>query len=111
MRRLDGHLGTHPKSFAERLEVLRAEQTATGHCPHGDTTISIHMELRLGDPLADAGRWSVVGDGYGDREMVDRRHRPTLPRPSPPTSKPASSTSSSSPSPAPPTNGAIMLMP
>ena len=28
------------------------------------------MELRLGDPLDSAGRWSVVGDGYGDREMV-----------------------------------------
>ena len=28
-----------------------------------DTTISIHMEFSLGDPLADAGRWSVVGDG------------------------------------------------
>lgn len=28
------------------------------------------MELRLGNPLDSAGRWSVVGDGYGDREMV-----------------------------------------
>jgi hypothetical protein len=28
------------------------------------------MELRIGDPLDSAGRWSVVGDGYGDREMV-----------------------------------------
>ncbi|MCY3578741.1 MAG: TIGR03619 family F420-dependent LLM class oxidoreductase [bacterium] len=69
--RCDGWMGTWapPEVFAERLEVLRAEQDRLGRTP-GETTISIHMELRLGDPLDSAGRWSVVGDGYGDREMV-----------------------------------------
>ena len=69
--RCDGWMGTWapPEVFAERLEVLRAEQNRIGRAPEG-TTISIHMELRLGDPLDSAGRWSVVGDGYGDREMV-----------------------------------------
>ncbi len=69
--RCEGWMGTWapPEVFAERLTLLRAEQDRLGR-PHRETTISIHMELRLGDPLADAGRWSVVGDGYGDREMV-----------------------------------------
>lgn len=69
--RSDGWMGTWapPDVFAERLEVLRTEQDRLGRS-HSDTTISIHMELRLGDPLDSAGRWSVVGDGYGDREMV-----------------------------------------
>lgn len=69
--RCDGWMGTWapPEVFAERLAVLRAEQNRLGR-PPGETTISIHMELRLGDPLDGAGRWSVVGDGYGDREMV-----------------------------------------
>ena len=69
--RCDGWMGTWapPEVFAERLEVLRVEQDQLGR-PHERTTISIHMELRLGDPLDSAGRWSVVGDGYGDREMV-----------------------------------------
>ena len=69
--RCDGWMGTWapPEVFAERLEVLRAEQDRLGRPPE-ETTISIHMELRLGDPLDSAGRWSVVGDGYGDREMV-----------------------------------------
>lgn len=35
-----------------------------------DPTISIHMEVRLGDSLRNGGRWSEVGDGYGDRQMV-----------------------------------------
>lgn len=35
-----------------------------------EPTISIHMEVRLGDSLSNGGRWSEVGDGYGDREMV-----------------------------------------
>ncbi len=69
--RCDGWMGTWapPEVFAERLGVLRAEQSRLGRAPE-DTTISIHMELRIGDPLDSAGRWSVVGDGYGDREMV-----------------------------------------
>ena len=28
------------------------------------------MEVRLGDSLGNGGRWSEVGDGYGDRQMV-----------------------------------------
>ena len=69
--RCDGWMGTWapPDVFAERLALLRAEQDRLGR-PREETTISIHMELRLGDPLDEAGRWSVVGDGYGDREMV-----------------------------------------
>ncbi len=69
--RSDGWMGTWapPDVFAERLKLLRAEQDRLGRSP-GDTTISIHMELRLGRPIEDRGRWSVVGDGYGDREMV-----------------------------------------
>ena len=69
--RCDGWMGTWapPEVFADRLAVLRAEQDRLGRAPE-EITISIHMELRLGDPLDSAGRWSVVGDGYGDREMV-----------------------------------------
>ncbi len=69
--RSDGWMGTWapPEVFVDRLNRLRTEQHRLGRSPE-DTTISIHMELRLGDRLDNPGRWSVVGDGYGDREMV-----------------------------------------
>ena len=39
---------------------------------HGDVTVSIHMEVTLGDGLDYSG-WSSVGDGYGDRRPVTGR--------------------------------------
>ena len=54
--------------FAERLGELRAhEQDAAGG---GRTVASIHMEVRVGLPLHGGGRWSEVGDGYGDRPVA-----------------------------------------
>ena len=50
--------------FAERLAALRA------HPSGGGTTASIHMEVRVGSPLDGGGRWSEVGDGYGDRPVA-----------------------------------------
>ena len=50
--------------FAERLAELRA------HPSGGGTTASIHMEVRVGSPLDGGGRWSEVGDGYGDRPVA-----------------------------------------
>ena len=50
--------------FAERLAELRA------HPSGGATTASIHMEVRVGSPLDGGGRWSEVGDGYGDRPVA-----------------------------------------
>ncbi len=54
--------------FRERLERLRAhqEESSVGE----DVTVSIHLEVRLGDPLGGGGRWSEVGDGYGDRPVT-----------------------------------------
>lgn len=50
--------------FAERLAELRSQ-------PGGaDTTASIHMEVRFGSPLDGGGRWSEVGDGYGERPVA-----------------------------------------
>ena len=50
--------------FGERLAALRA------HPSGGGTTASIHMEVRVGSPLGGGGRWSEVGDGYGDRPVA-----------------------------------------
>jgi probable F420-dependent oxidoreductase len=66
----DGWMGTWapPEVFAERLAELRAfEQDAPGGSP---TVASIHMEVRFGSPLDGAGRWSEVGDGYGERPVA-----------------------------------------
>ena len=54
--------------FAERLARLRNEIDSIGR-DRCDVTISIHCEFRLGKADA-AGRWSEVGDGYGDRAML-----------------------------------------
>lgn len=54
--------------FAERLAELRAhEQTSGDGAP---TVASIHMEVRFGSPLDGGGRWSEVGDGYGERPVA-----------------------------------------
>jgi len=50
--------------FGERLAELRS------HPSGGTTTTSIHMEVRVGSPLHGGGRWSEVGDGYGDRPVA-----------------------------------------
>ena len=50
--------------FAERLAELRS------HPSGGTTTASIHMEVRIGSPLDGGGRWSEVGDGYGERPVA-----------------------------------------
>ena len=54
--------------FADRLAELRAheQETAAG----SRTVASIHMEVRFGSPLDGGGRWSEVGDGYGERPVA-----------------------------------------
>lgn len=61
--------GWHPTQapvavFAERLAALRAEIAAAGRTPP-DVTVSMHVEVRLGDP-ARAGYWSEAGDHHPD---------------------------------------------
>lgn len=66
----DGWMGTWAplEVFAGRLAELRAfEQDAAAASP---TVASIHMEVRVGSPLDGAGRWSEVGDGYGERPVA-----------------------------------------
>ena len=66
----DGWMGTWAPLdvFAERLGELRAhEQDGAAGSP---TVASIHMEVRIGSPLDGGGRWSEVGDGYGDRPVA-----------------------------------------
>lgn len=54
--------------FAERLASLHSEMASIDR-DRSEVTVSIHCEFRLGDPT-DGGRWSEVGDGYGDRAMI-----------------------------------------
>lgn len=75
--RSEGWMGTWAplEVFRERLERLHSWQGEEDYQDErgsrsGGVTISIHMEIRLGDSLSGGGRWSEVGDGYGDREMV-----------------------------------------
>ncbi len=67
----DGWQGTWAPAdvFADRLDVLREEMDRIDRSPD-EVTVSIHMETRLGSPLDHEGRWSRVGDGYGDRQAV-----------------------------------------
>ena len=68
--RCEGWMGTWApvEVFAQRLAELRIhEQDASGG---GRTVASIHMEVRVGSPLDGGGRWSEVGDGYGDRRVA-----------------------------------------
>lgn len=55
--------------FAERLAALRAEMESIDRDP-SDVTISIHCEFQLDADPDVGGRWSEVGDGYGDRAML-----------------------------------------
>ena len=68
--RCEGWMGTWApvEIFAQRLAELRThEQDASGG---GRTVASIHMEVRVGSSLEGGGRWSMVGDGYGDRPVA-----------------------------------------
>ncbi|MDE0652937.1 MAG: LLM class flavin-dependent oxidoreductase [bacterium] len=68
--RCEGWMGTWAplEVFAERLAELRThEHDVSGS---GRTVASIHMEVRVGSPLGGGGRWSEVGDGYGDRPVA-----------------------------------------
>lgn len=64
--RCQGWMGTWAplEVFAERLADLRS------HPGGAATTASIHMEVRIGSPLSGGGRWSEVGDGYGERPVA-----------------------------------------
>jgi len=53
--------------FTEGLARLRTELDRLGRDP-ASVTVSMHLEVRLGDRLADAGYWSKAGDGFGDRQ-------------------------------------------
>ena len=67
----EGWMGTWApvEVFADRLAELRShEQDAGADVPQ--VTASIHMEVRIGSPLDSAGRWSEVGDGYGERPVA-----------------------------------------
>lgn len=72
--RCEGWMGTWApvKVFAERLAELRSHEqdAAAGRTVAGRTVASIHMEVRVGSPLDGGGRWSQVGDGYGDRPVA-----------------------------------------
>ena len=66
----EGWMGTWAplQVFAERLAELRSHESPSGD---GSRTVaSVHMEVRVGSPLGGAGRWSEVGDGYGDRPVA-----------------------------------------
>lgn len=67
----DGWIGTlaPPQVFAERLEALRGLMDEVGR-DRAEVTISLHMEVRIGEPVGEGSRWSEVGDGYGDRAMI-----------------------------------------
>ena len=54
--------------FVDRLATLRSEMEMIER-DSNEVTISIHCEFRLG-AHPDGGRWSEVGDGYGDRRML-----------------------------------------
>ena len=69
--RCEGWQGTWapPAIFAERLARLREHIAAEGR-DETEVTFSIHCEVRVGSPLDGGGRWSEVGDGYGDRDVL-----------------------------------------
>ena len=67
----EGWMGTWApvEVFADRLAELRShEQDAGADVPQ--VTASIHMEVRIGPQLDGGGRWSEVGDGYGERPVA-----------------------------------------
>lgn len=74
VRRAARNDGWHPTwapvpAFAERLGFLRAEIDRLGRDP-AEVTVSMHLEVRLGEQLAEAGYWSRHGDGYGERDVA-----------------------------------------
>ena len=67
----EGWMGTWApvEVFADRLAELRSyEHEARADGP--GVTASIHMEFRIGSHLDGGGRWSEVGDGYGERPVA-----------------------------------------
>ena len=67
----EGWMGTWApvEVFADRLAELRSYEHEAGADGSG-VTASIHMEFRIGSQLDGAGRWSEVGDGYGERPVA-----------------------------------------
>jgi len=63
--------GWHPTAapvevFAAGLALLRREVDRLGRDP-AVVTVSMHLEVRLGERIAGAGYWSKAGDGHGER--------------------------------------------
>ena len=67
----EGWMGTWApvEVFADRLAELRSYEQEAGAGGSG-VTASIHMEFRIGSGLDGGGRWSEVGDGYGERPVA-----------------------------------------
>lgn len=55
--------------FSEGLATLRAEMAAIDRDPVA-VTISMHMEVRLGETPPAAGYWSEAGDHHGDADVL-----------------------------------------
>lgn len=54
--------------FATHLATLRDEMAALGR-PSDAVTISMHMEVRVGDAAPTAGYWSEAGDHHGEGDV------------------------------------------
>ena len=70
--RCDGWMGTWAplEVFRDSLAELRSYERQAPGTAGGEVTASIHMEIRIGPALGGGGRWSEVGDGYGDRRVA-----------------------------------------
>lgn len=68
--RCDGWHGTWAplEEFTRRTDALAVATEQIGR-DRSEVTVSVHMEVTLGDGLDYSG-WSSVGDGYGDRRPV-----------------------------------------
>lgn len=66
----DGWHGTWApvEVFAESLATLREEMAAIDRTP-SDVTVSMHMEVRLGEDAPTAGYWSEAGDHHGTGDV------------------------------------------
>jgi len=65
--------GWHPtwmpvEVFARTLARLRDELAARSRAPE-EVTVSMHMEVRIGDEVPSAGYWSEVGDHHGEGDV------------------------------------------
>jgi probable F420-dependent oxidoreductase len=74
LKRAAANDGWHPTwapvdVFQGYLDTLYAEIDRLGRA-RTDVTISMHLEVRLGEPL-ETGYWSREGDGYGDRDVAN----------------------------------------